>query len=175
MQYDQLMRQVPLVTFHYGIGYCEPPDYRTDGKIYTFRTRPTNRRWQPLTANASHLMALHNCIPRFDRTTSGYNKQGIYTAKQWKRMTRKGIITDVFALHVYRSDLVLAVNFIRTIEQKKRDIIEQRRQNPHLESTPTATDVLRHVPQDHFLRRVLETYRHTLSHGRTECHRTRGE
>jgi hypothetical protein len=138
-------------------------EYRENGQVYALRARPTNRRWQPLTANAAHLTELRDrCAPRFSCTTSILNTDDVYTAKQWRKMIRRRIITDMFEVRVHEADAILEVNFVRTVEQKKRDILDQKRQDQHAGPTPTTADILEHIPQGHFLRNVLEKYRHTL-------------
>ncbi|TPX57654.1 hypothetical protein PhCBS80983_g03709 [Powellomyces hirtus] len=54
------------------------------------------------------------------------NADGIYTAKQWKCLMKKGEITGVFELHLLDVIPAIKTQFVQTVDAKKRAILEQQ-------------------------------------------------
>ncbi|TPX52117.1 hypothetical protein PhCBS80983_g06518 [Powellomyces hirtus] len=134
-----------------------------DGQILNLRAKPTNRHWEAPSACAARLLSPREVQPRrFQPARPALNAEGIYTAKQWKRLMKKGEITGVFEVHIVDAIPVVEAQFVRTVDAKKRAILEERR-HTHAEAKVTdQEDPLEALAADHPLRPTLEKYITTL-------------
>ncbi|TPX53515.1 hypothetical protein PhCBS80983_g06267, partial [Powellomyces hirtus] len=134
-----------------------------DGQILNLRAKPTNRHWEAPSACATRLLSPREVRSRrFQPARPALNAEEIYMAKQWKRLMKKGEITGVFEVHIVDAIPVVEAQFVRTVDAKKRAILEERC-HTHAEAKATdQEDPLEALAADHPLRPTLEKYITTL-------------
>ncbi|TPX54214.1 hypothetical protein PhCBS80983_g06011 [Powellomyces hirtus] len=109
-----------------------------DGQTLSLRAKPTNRYWEAPSACAACLLSPREVRPRrFQPARPALNVEGIYMAKQWKRLMKKGEITGVFEVHIVDAIPVVEAQFAADQEDPLEALAANHPLRPALEKYVT--------------------------------------
>ncbi|TPX60926.1 hypothetical protein PhCBS80983_g01411 [Powellomyces hirtus] len=130
-----------------------------NGQTLSLRAKSTNRHWEAPSACAARLLSPLEIRPRrFQPAKPALNAEGIYMAKQWKSLMKRGGITGVFEVHIVDAIPVVEAQFVRMVDAKKRAILEERFHTNAEAKARDQEDPLEALAADHPLRPTLEKY-----------------
>ncbi|TPX52115.1 hypothetical protein PhCBS80983_g06520, partial [Powellomyces hirtus] len=109
-----------------------------DGQTLSLRAKLTSHHWEAPSTCAARLLSPREIRPRrFQPAKPALNAEGIYTAKQWKRLMKKGEITGVFEVHIVDAIPVVEAQFTADQEDPLEALAANHPLRPTLEKYVT--------------------------------------